>query len=71
MSKKLNNAVDFQPDAVEIAMRPLPLPARLGVWFGIVVFFTALAASYFCQVDVIVEGFLSPKLMLMFPNAAT
>ncbi|MBO7329125.1 MAG: HlyD family type I secretion periplasmic adaptor subunit [Lentisphaeria bacterium] len=67
MSKKLNNAaVDFQPDAVEIAMRPLPLPARLGVWFGIVVFFTALAASYFCQVDVIVEG--SGKLVSVNQN---
>ena len=31
-------AVDFQPDAVEIAMRPLPRAARMGVIFGVVVF---------------------------------
>ena len=59
MSKreKVNSlAVDFQPDAVEIAMRPLPFAARLGVWIGIIFFFGALAASWFCQVDVIVNG---------------
>lgn len=57
MSKKLNStAVDFQPDAVEIAMRPLPLAARMGIVFGVTVFFSALIASYFCKVDVIVEG---------------
>lgn len=49
-------AVDFQPDAVEIAMRPLPRAARMGIVFGVVVFFAALAASIICQVDVIVEG---------------
>ncbi len=55
--KKLNSlAVDFQPDAVEIAMRPLPLMAKLGIWLGIFFFVTALVASYFCRVDVIVEG---------------
>lgn len=59
MSKKekLNNlAVDFQPDAVEIAMRPLPLAARLGVTIGVLFFISALIASYFCQVDVVVNG---------------
>ena len=57
MSKKLNKtAVDFQPDAVEIAMRPLPLFARMGIPCGLILFFGALLASYFCQVDVIVEG---------------
>ena len=67
MSKKLNRkAVDFQPDAVEIAMRPLPLAARMGVFFGVVVFFAALAASYFCKVDVIVEG--SGKLVSVNQN---
>ena len=67
MKKKLNRqAVDFQPDAVEIAMRPLPLPARLGVFFGVVVFLSALAASYFCKVDVIVEG--SGKLVSVDQN---
>ena len=67
MSKKLNSkAVDFQPDAVEIAMRPLPLAARMGVLFGVVVFFAALAASYFCKVDVIVEG--SGKLVSVNQN---
>lgn len=67
MKKKLNRqAVDFQPDAVEIAMRPLPLPARLGIVFGAVVFFSALAASYFCKVDVIVEG--SGKLVSVDQN---
>ncbi|MBE6375681.1 MAG: HlyD family type I secretion periplasmic adaptor subunit [Lentisphaeria bacterium] len=55
--KKLNSvAVDFQPDAVEIAMRPLPFAARLGVWIGIVFFVGSLVASYFCKVDVIVNG---------------
>ena len=49
-------AVDFQPDAVEIAMRPLPRAARMGVIFGVVVFFTALIASIVCKVDGIVEG---------------
>ena len=49
-------AVDFQPDAVEIAMRPLPRAARMGILFGVIVFFSALAASIICQVDVIVEG---------------
>ena len=49
-------AVDFQPDAVEIAMRPLPRAARMGILFGVIVFFSALAASIVCQVDVIVEG---------------
>lgn len=49
-------AVDFQPDAVEIAMRPLPRAARMGILFGVIVFFAALAASIVCQVDVIVEG---------------
>ncbi len=67
MSKKLNRkAVDFQPDAVEIAMRPLPLLARLGIFFGATVFFAALIASYFCQVDVIVEG--SGKLVSVDQN---
>ena len=67
MSKKLNRkAVDFQPDAVEIAMRPLPLAARLGVFFGITVFVSALLASYFCKVDVIVEG--SGKLVSVDQN---
>ena len=67
MSKKLNSkAVDFQPDAVEIAMRPLPLAARMGVFFGVVVFFSALIASYFCKVDVIVEG--SGKLVSVNQN---
>ena len=59
MSKqnKLNNlAVDFQPDAVEIAMRPVPFMAKLGVWIGVVFFFGSLIASYFCEVDVIVTG---------------
>ena len=56
MKNKLNRqAVDFQPDAMEIAMRPLPLPARLGIAFGATVFFAALLASYFCKVDVIVD----------------
>ncbi|MBO5668008.1 MAG: hypothetical protein J6S43_02680, partial [Lentisphaeria bacterium] len=54
---KLNHvAVDFQPDAVEIAMRPLPFAAKLGVWIGIVFFFGSLIAAYFCEVDVIVNG---------------
>ena len=67
MSKKLNRkAVDFQPDAVEIAMRPLPLLARMGVFFGVTVFFAALIASYFCQVDIIVEG--SGKLVSVDQN---
>ncbi len=59
MSKKnkLNNlAVDFQPDAVEIAMRPVPFMAKLGVWIGVIFFFGSLIASYFCEVDVIVTG---------------
>lgn len=55
--EKLNNvAVDFQPDAVEIAMRPLPFAAKLGVWIGIIFFVGSLVASYFCEVDVIVNG---------------
>ncbi|MBQ9776215.1 MAG: HlyD family type I secretion periplasmic adaptor subunit [Lentisphaeria bacterium] len=67
MKEKLNRqAVDFQPDAVEIAMRPLPLPARLGIAFGATVFFAALIASYFCKVDVIVEG--SGKLVSLDQN---
>ncbi|MBE6357865.1 MAG: HlyD family type I secretion periplasmic adaptor subunit [Lentisphaerae bacterium] len=54
--EKLNNvAVDFQPDAVEIAMRPVPFAAKLGVWIGVVFFFGSLIASYFCRVDVIVD----------------
>jgi HlyD family secretion protein len=65
--EKLNRqAVDFQPDAVEIAMRPLPLFAKMGVTFGALVFFTALIASYFCKVDVIVEG--SGKLVSVNQN---
>ena len=41
--EKLNRqAVDFQPDAVEIAMRPLPLFAKMGVTFGALVFFKLL-----------------------------
>ena len=57
MSEKINNlAVDFQPDAVEIAMRPLPLFARGGVWLGAFLFVTALVASYFAQVDVVVSA---------------
>ena len=59
-------AVDFQPDAVEIAMRPLPLAARMGILFGVIVFFTALIASYVCKVDVIVEG--SGKLVSVNQN---
>ena len=67
MSEKLNrDAVDFQPDAVEIAMRPLPLFARMGVPFGLILFLGALLASYFCQVDVIVEG--SGKLVSVNQN---
>ena len=67
MSTKLNKAaVDFQPDAVEIAMRPLPLFARLGIPLGFCLFFGALVASYFCQVDVIVEG--SGKLVSVNQN---
>ena len=67
MKNKLNRqAVDFQPDAMEIAMRPLPLPARLGIAFGATVFFAALLASYFCKVDVIVEG--SGKLVSVDQN---
>ena len=55
--EKLNRlAVDFQPDAVEIAMRPLPLWAKLGVTCGVLFFLGALVASYFCKVDVVVEG---------------
>lgn len=54
--EKLNHlAVDFQPDAVEIAMRPVPWPATMGVWIGIIFFFGSLIASYFCQVDMIVD----------------
>lgn len=59
MSKKqkLNNvAVDFQPDAVEIAMRPVPFIAKLGVWIGVTFFFGSLIAAYFSEVDVIVNG---------------
>lgn len=67
MSKKLNReAVDFQPDAMEIAMRPLPFFARMGVPFGVILFVGALLASYFCQVDVIVEG--SGKLVSVNQN---
>ena len=58
MSKKekLNQAaVDFQPDAVEIAMRPVPFMAQLGVWIGVVFFVGSLIASHFCRVDVIVD----------------
>ena len=67
MSAKLNRAaVDFQPDAVEIAMRPLPFFARMGVPFGVILFTAALLASYFCQVDVIVEG--SGKLVSVNQN---
>ena len=67
MSPKLNRkAVDFQPDAVEIAMRPLPLFARLGVPLGFCLFLGGLLASYFCQVDVIVEG--SGKLVSVNQN---
>ena len=67
MNKEIHpQAVDFQPDAVEIAMRPLPLAARLGITLGVIVFFTALAASYFCKVDVIVEG--SGKLVSVDQN---
>ncbi len=59
MSKKNTispQAVEFQPDAVEIALRPLPLAARFGVWLGVVFFVSALVASYFCRVDVIVNA---------------
>jgi len=64
---KINNvAVDYQPDAMEIAMRPLPLPARLGVTLGLVFFLSALIASYFCKVDVIVE--CPGKLVSVEPN---
>ena len=67
MSQKLNKvAVDFQPDAVEIAMRPLPFFARMGVPFALLLFTGALLASYFCQVDVIVEG--SGKLVSVNQN---
>jgi len=69
MSKKekVNSlAVDFQPDAVEIAMRPLPVMARLGIWFGILFFCGAIAASWFCKVDVIVNG--TGKLVSMEQN---
>ena len=67
MSAKLNKAaVDFQPDAVEIAMRPLPFFARMGVPCGLILFVGALLASYFCQVDVIVEG--SGKLVSVNQN---
>lgn len=67
MKIKLNRqAVDFQPDAVEIAMRPLPLFARMGILFGAIVFFAALLASYFSKVDVIVEG--SGKLVSVNQN---
>ena len=67
MSKKLNRtAVDFQPDAVEIAMRPLPLFACMGVPFGLLLFVGALLASCICQVDVIVEG--SGKLVSVDQN---
>lgn len=66
-NKKLNSlAVDFQPDAVEIAMRPLPLPAKMGIWLGVFFFFSALIAAYFSQVDVIVEG--TGKLISVEPN---
>ena len=58
MSKKekINQtAVDFQPDAVEIAMRPVPFMAQLGVWIGVIFFVGSLVASHFCKVDVIVD----------------
>jgi HlyD family secretion protein len=65
--QELNNlAVDFQPDAVEIAMRPLPFGAKLGIWIGIIFFFGSLIASYFCEVDVIVNG--TGKLVSVEPN---
>lgn len=67
MSAKLNKkAIDFQPDAVEIAMRPLPIFARIGIPLGLILFIGALAASYFCKVDVIVEG--SGKLVSVNQN---
>ena len=67
MKEKLNRkAVDFQPDAVEIAMRPLPLFARMGVPLGFCLFLGSLLASYFCKVDVIVEG--SGKLVSVNQN---
>lgn len=67
MSRKLNkNAIDFQPDAVEIAMRPLPFFARIGIPLGLILFVGALTASYFCEVDVIVEG--SGKLVSVNQN---
>ena len=65
--EKINSvAVEFQPDAVEIAMRPLPKAATLGIWFGVIFFFSGLIASYFCRVDVIVEG--PGKLVSVEPN---
>ena len=64
---KLNSlAVEFQPDALEIAMRPLPFAAGMGVWIGVFFFCAALIASYFCHVDVIVEG--TGKLVSVEPN---
>lgn len=65
--EKINSiAVDFQPDAVEIAMRPLPTLATMGVWLGVGLFFGAIIFSYFCKVDVIVEG--KGKLISVEPN---
>lgn len=65
--EKINSiAVNFQPDAVEIAMRPLPKLATMGIWLGIILFSGALIASYFCKVDVIVEG--RGKLVSVEPN---
>lgn len=59
MSKepKINSlAVEFQPDAVEISLRPLPFLARLGVWLGLIFFISAIVASYFARVDVVVNA---------------
>ena len=65
--KKLNNvAVDFQPDAVEIAMRPVPVAAKLGVSIAFVFFIGALVASHFSKVDMIVNG--TGKLVPMEQN---
>ena len=67
--KKVNlsrEAIDFQPDAVEISMRPLPWWARHGILWGVLLFICAIIAAYVGKVDMIVDG--PGKLISGEPN---
>lgn len=50
------NAVEFQPDALEIKNSKLPLAIRLCVWIPVVIVIAAIVWASICEVDIVVSA---------------